>query len=395
MNPPKARVLAVVDYYLPGYKGGGPAVSVSRIINRLAGEFDFYVYTRDRDLGDTQPYPDIPTDEWFENEGVRHFYASPKTLSLMGLRRAIRAANPDIVYLNSYFSKLTRQALLLRMFRLIPKAAFLVAPRGEFSPGALQLKGLKKKLYLKFAAASRLHHSVTWQVSSVHEMQDTQHAIAPAIDYYLKPPDLLDVSPHTPTNSRPEKTAGKALFAFISRISPKKNLLNAIQMLREVQGTVAFTIYGPIEDSVYWTECEEAMASLPSNVTCHYAGPVPPSEVASSLAHHHFFLFPTLGENFGHVIPEALNAGCPVLLSDQTPWLDLEERQAGWVLPLEPASAWQELVQKCVDLDSESYHAMSSGARNYIRSVAESSDDLVQGRRMFVSVMGNCRDKAA
>ena len=35
------------------------------------------------------------------------------------------------------------------------------------------------------------------------------------------------------------------------------------------------------------------------------------------------FLFPTRGENFGHVVAEALSVGCPVLTTPTTIWTDL------------------------------------------------------------------------
>lgn len=46
------------------------------------------------------------------------------------------------------------------------------------------------------------------------------------------------------------------------------------------------------------------------------------------------FLFPTKGENYGHVIYEALAAGCIPIISDQTSWNDLDEEGCGRVIPL-------------------------------------------------------------
>lgn len=44
------------------------------------------------------------------------------------------------------------------------------------------------------------------------------------------------------------------------------------------------------------------------------------------------FLFPTLGENFGHVIAEALSVGCPVFVTANTPWTELIQRGAGKII---------------------------------------------------------------
>ena len=52
------------------------------------------------------------------------------------------------------------------------------------------------------------------------------------------------------------------------------------------------------------------------------------------MAANDLFFLPTRGENFGHVIAEALSVGTPVLISDQTPWRKLAAVGLGHDLPL-------------------------------------------------------------
>ena len=54
-------ILVFCDYYLPGYKAGGPVRSISQLVGALGKEFSFKVVTRDRDLGDDDSYPGIET----------------------------------------------------------------------------------------------------------------------------------------------------------------------------------------------------------------------------------------------------------------------------------------------------------------------------------------------
>ena len=77
------------------------------------------------------------------------------------------------------------------------------------------------------------------------------------------------------------------------------------------------------------------IGNMPANVTVNYAGEIHPDQVESTLRTFDLFLFPTHGENYGHVIREALSAGVPALLSDRTPWRGLEEKNAGADLPLD------------------------------------------------------------
>ena len=48
----KVKILIFVGYYLPGYKGGGALRTIVNLVQHLGEEFDFWIVTRDRDLGD-------------------------------------------------------------------------------------------------------------------------------------------------------------------------------------------------------------------------------------------------------------------------------------------------------------------------------------------------------
>ena len=113
-------------------------------------------------------------------------------------------------------------------------------------------------------------------------------------------------------------------LVFLSRISPKKNLKYALEVLEKCTSFINFDIWGPLEDQCYWEECEKLIEILPSNITVNYKGSIAPPEVPKMLAEYDLFFFPTLGENFGHVIAESLSVGTPLLLSNTTPWINLE-----------------------------------------------------------------------
>jgi len=68
------------------------------------------------------------------------------------------------------------------------------------------------------------------------------------------------------------------------------------------------------------------------------------------LADYDAFIFPTLGENFGHVIIESLSAGCPVLCSDQTPWNDVFRAGGGSVIPQLDDMVWAREIDRVARL---------------------------------------------
>lgn len=369
----KPKVLIFVDYYLPGFKAGGPIASVSRMVKDLRDGFDIRLVTRDRDLGDSVHYPNIHSNAWNELNGIPIYYAEPDQLNASTIEDVINQVKPDVIYLNSYFSALSRCVLLLSKRGRLGDARVALAPRGEFSVGALALKRAKKAAYLGLAKLTHLTDNVVWHVSSEHERDDVLRVAGKNCQTVIEPPALvsLHVDFNTPCVT---KESGVANFVWLSRISPKKNLLGAIEMLGQIHREAKLTIYGPVEDRAYWERCLDAARALPKNVTVVHAGGLRPDEVVTNLGKHHFFLFPTFGENFGHVIPEALSAGCPALLSDQTPWLDFNEKSAGWVMPLDDALAWRECIQTCVDMDDERYQGMRQAAKMYV-------DEYSQGQQ--------------
>src|SRR5262245_4946321 len=66
--------LALDNFYLPGYKGGGPVRSLSGLAERLGDDFDFALVTLDRDNADDRPYPGVSPGAWTEVGKVRVLY---------------------------------------------------------------------------------------------------------------------------------------------------------------------------------------------------------------------------------------------------------------------------------------------------------------------------------
>jgi glycosyltransferase involved in cell wall biosynthesis len=390
----KPRILIFADWYLPGYKAGGLITALSNLADFIGDAFDLYVFTRDRDLTDKSPYADIRIHEWQTAGHARVLYTSD--LSFGHLRRRAFEVVPDIIYLNSFFSPLVIKTLCLRKLGLLPKCAFVLAPRGEFSPGALRIKRLKKTIYCNWALRAGLYNGLVWQGSSELEAEQIARVLRSAgqkqpcirVAWDLPSRDWLQATAKPP--KKPKGEGGR--FLFVSRISPKKNLLFALEMLAKLKGHVEFEIFGPIDDERYWADCQKRIKAMPDNVVVRYQGIIPRELVPSVILGSDFFLLPTQGENFGYVILEALAAGCPVILSDQTPWREVTERGAGWALPLEERESWGRVLQQCVDMEPKAYAALSLNARMFVEGWATSADPRDQTIRLFNLALGDLHE---
>lgn len=389
-------VLTTIGSYLPGYKAGGPIRSVANLIDALGDDFEFRVVTSDRDLGEDKPYDSIVRGSWQSVGKANVLYLSPADMCLVSWYRLLNSNSYDLLYLNSFFYKLTVKTLFLRALGLIPRKPTIVAPRGEFSRAAFSmgvLKRLKKQVYMHSARILDFYRQVTWQASSEKEMSDILARLGSriSVQQIFVAPDIPDMSRFQAGSENDvmledrisSKRPGFARVVFLSRIAKIKNLVMAIELLGEVRGEVEFDIYGPLEDKGYWDQCCDATRRLPPNVRVCYEGIVPAEQVHEVFSRYHLFLFPTLGENYGHVIPEALGAGCLVLTSDRTPWQGFDKNGIGWTLPLDDMDSFVSAIDEIIDMGSGEFRCRSKSAVMFAKDVATDQAVLEANRALF------------
>jgi glycosyltransferase involved in cell wall biosynthesis len=175
---------------------------------------------------------------------------------------------------------------------------------------------------------------------------------------------------------------------FLSRIAPIKNLDFALRVLRRVSAPVAFNIYGPREDKVYWRQCEALIASLPGHIQVKYLGEVEHSKVASIIALHDLLFLPTRGENYGHVIAEALAMGTPVLIADTTPWRNLKQAGVGLDLPLTAEQPYAEFIDYCAALGRTAFRDWRIRVRCFASERLVNPSLIDASRRLFMEAAG-------
>lgn len=128
---------------------------------------------------------------------------------------------------------------------------------------------------------------------------------------------------------------------------------------------VNYYIYGPIEDVDYWEKCKLEIKEFPNNINVVYKGVISNSEIEKAFLNSHNFLSLTLGENFGHSISESIFNSKPVIISDKTPLLNLEEKGIGFDLSLDNNQNIISKLQFFVDMDNEEYNKTINNVINF------------------------------
>jgi glycosyltransferase involved in cell wall biosynthesis len=391
----RTDILLFTNFYLPGHRGGGPIRSISNMVEQLGSEYGFFVVTGDRDLGDDVKYASIVPDEWLDVGNARVIYLSPERQSLRSFAELAKSFSGNVLYLNSVFNyRFGILPLVAMRLGLFPKFDVVVAPRGEFSAGALAQKSLKKKIFLLLAKSVGIYSNVVWHASTADERDDICRTIGSRDDGVVIARNITKKRSASKMRERSE-AAGREPHAsqvvricFLSRITPKKNLDFALRVLGSVNVPVEFGIYGPVESEEHWALCKALMEAMPEHVAVEYHGDVENSRVEDVMSTYDMFFLPTLGENYGHVFVEAFAAGAVVLVSDQTPWRNLKELNVGWDISLDKPDGFKSAIEEYSSYDLHARNAMRKSCLALAAKESDAADALAANRLLFDTARG-------
>ena len=127
---------------------------------------------------------------------------------------------------------------------------------------------------------------------------------------------------------------------------------------------------------------------LPSNITAQYCGVLDHSNKDITIQKHHCLLFPTINENYGHVIAESLANNRPVILSKgTTPWDDLDGK-AGFVIPLNNPLVFSEKIDYLAGLSPDEFDKLLKNTNSYFASKVEEHDSVSKHKEMLNKIIG-------
>lgn len=357
----RRKVVIPTGYYLPAYLGGGPIQTLKALIEESPEGFDTRVICANHDLGESDPLVDRP-NEWHPVGRAEVRYVGGGWKDLLAAFRS--TSDADLIYLNSLFDpSYSILPLLLRTGRWWKSAYVLIAPRGELYPGALAQKATKKRIFLKAFRTLGLTNRVTWHASTKDEAVQIREHFGDNQRIVIRENETPLPREATQRGARPD---GPLRVFFASRLHPKKGLDILMEALAGVTQPVEVQIVGAFADEEYERRIMDLVGQLPSNVTVHFSGGLPREEVLAKAREADLMAFPTTGENFGHVIAEALSEACPVMCSEHTPWVETLRGGGGAVITPNTPEAWTEALEEYAQRGPEAWsEAIDDAARAY------------------------------
>ncbi len=293
-----------------------------------------------------------------------HRYAySPK------LRRALASEIPqaDVVHIHALWQYPGLAAAVLARRYRVP---YVVQPHGSLHPWKLRHKRWRKRIYGRLVERRILAGAAFVHVESEADAQDVRAYLA-QVPTVISPcgvfPEVFeDPGPPNYLAQRWPALAGKTCILYLARVDVNKGLdllLQAMAGVRAQRPDAALLVVGP--DFAGMTGRMQQLAGrlgIAGDVV--WGGMVEERQRVWILRQCDLYVLPSLSENFGISVLEALCCARPVITTTATPWGWLEPAGAGRIVPPQVAPLREAMLQ-LLALPAEARAAMGQRGRQW------------------------------
>ncbi|MDH3742696.1 MAG: glycosyltransferase [Hyphomicrobiales bacterium] len=298
-------------------EASGPSYSVTRLCEALGAAG----HRAELAVLDTLPTGAQPSfvHAFPYGAGPRRLGRSPRMQSW--LRQQARAGAASLIHNHS----------LWMMPNVYPAAAIsgtdcklIVSPRGTLSDHALARSAVLKKLFWRLVQGPAVARAQAFHATSQAEYLDIRKM------GFRQPVAILPNGVDVPEAGSGSSNTTRRLL-FLGRLHPIKGLTHLLQAWRSLaaeHGDWELVIAGPDNDG-HQAELEQMAAELDLE-RCRFIGPAYGADKLRAYREADLYVLPTLSENFGMTVAEALAAGTPVITTRNAPWQGLVANDAGW-----------------------------------------------------------------
>jgi len=221
---------------------------------------------------------------------------------------------------------------------------YIYSPHGAISPATVSNWSMLKRILFKYCQLRVINASLFVHATSELEKRwlidfgVSRHLIAviPLCDEFP-----IDAS----IKARVDEVADKN-FIFVGRLAEIKNLPNLISAFCKVTKKYAdakLEIIGPID-----SEYALRLTSLTENSKIVFLGELSQRDIRNKLRTANYFILPSFSENFSYSALEACYSGCCLVVSENTPWVELAPSfVAATFSPHNPKSIEHALLECC------------------------------------------------
>ena len=295
------------------------------------------------------------------------------------LRQALRNTDNSLIHDNGIWLPMNRMVTKIAIRTQVP---LIVSTHGMMEPWALSYKKYKKKLawflYQKqnLKAAQVLHATAEKEAKNLRTLG------------IRKPIAIVPNGVTFPILHNFSKLAGECrTVLFLSRIHPVKGLEILVESWSKIRPEGWRVVVAGPNDHGYMKQVQRLIDAKGLTRSFEFIGAVFGDEKWSLMASADIFVLPSLSENFGIVVAEALLAEVPVITTKGTPWKDLVDHHCGWWVEtgVEPLVAG---LREAISLSDEQRREMGKRGRKLIESSYSWSKIAANMKNVYEWILG-------
>lgn len=319
------RICHVAMSYWPAHGLGGPVVSDRNLDQELA-RLGAKVTVVTSDVGIPQQWLRSVNRE-YRSDGYRIRYLRARgghrlAIGLRFLGRiSVEVRRADVVRLSAVWNPPVYWAAICCM---ITRTPYIVSTRGTLYPETIQLgKAALKRFAIRMFVRPLLGFSGGIHVTVPSERESVLNVSKRLrVDKILLLPNIVEVDRKTAEGREsdelfPPMRLPEQYILFLGRITEKKRpalLARAFAVLALEFSELHLVFVGPIENGLA-AQIRSLLGRAGLQNRLHFLGMIPNSQVGAIYRNASVFVLPSISENFGNAVVEAIICSTPVVVT--------------------------------------------------------------------------------
>jgi glycosyltransferase involved in cell wall biosynthesis len=296
---------------------------------------------------------------------------------------------PDILHFHGVWMP---KNLIIANFGLKNHIPYVINPRGDIEIDRInynKLKKIKKKLVWNIYG-KRVVNNAACIIATSEQERNSIRTLSSKVPVAIIPNGIeLDAFPKEVIHNHGEKK----VLLFLSRINPIKGIEYLIeawaQLSPQLRSEWELHIAGNSDPIKYIDTLEKKTTSMHLQDSIKFVGPITGEEKIRKYQDSNLFILPTLNENFGNVIAEAMMCECPVITTKNAPWRCLTEDECGWWIDLSVENLAKTLTES-MSLTDEQRHELGKKSRKCIIDRYSAQNVAKKTYELYEWVLGKC-----
>lgn len=319
---------------------------------------------------------------------VDYDYKTPFYIS-RNVQRYLADSDYDLYHANALWMGVNHDTCRIARKKGKP---YIISPHGMLYPTALKVHAWKKWILLNLWYNKDIHNACCLHATCKQEMEHCRAfgykgpiAVIPNAVVF---PDF--VKQYERKSDSFKYNGGKRIIGFLGRLHPIKkveNIIYALDLLRsqheggKLLDSVVLQIMGKYDDS-YEQWLKDEVRKLRLDGIVEFVGQVGGKDKYDRLSKLSALMVPSVQENFGMIVPEALICGTPVYASLGTPWEELNTERCGWWQD-NSAESIADVIKNILNSSEETLYEMGRNGRNLMERKYEQHKVAAMMKRLY------------